>query len=334
MNEIVAISTIIVREIDNRAFAVARDNICEFGRFVGTTGLIRIIEAVCRSYDQLQLNTEDDNTWGRVSMVNALVECVMDSASLVLIRPETALAFGFYPFSRAAFIDLCCQQRPGALLDTIFSSKTVSNVVRPELLRKDSDVGEICLRNLYWGRGCEEHALQFMQLGMAPFFTSRHIGETYKFRFHSLVIEPPKRSFMYTVAMAAKLNLLRRSNISLTENFFDIDAHCTESPNIADSIAVARALKVEYFFATRFHMAVWSRIESINKPFYYSERAVAAELLICALEPLRLPPYLLLEIIDWLYDIGDHRKQFVDNVNRVYLKTNQIRELHALTNKK
>lgn len=334
MNEFVGLTTMMAREIDHRVFSLARENIREFGRTMGPRNLLRLVEAVCQSYDQVQLNAEDDVTHGRVDMVQELVQCVMESASSSLVLPETALAFGFYPFSRAAFIELCCRYRPKNLLSTIFSPKTVGSIVRPGLLRNNSEVGEICLRNLYWGRGCEEHALQFMQLGMAPFFTSRHLGEMYKSRFHSLVIEPPKRSFMYTMAMALELDLLHKSNISLTENLFDIDPHCEYAPNIADSLAVARALKVDYFFKTRFHVAVWPHVESINSPFYYSEKAIAAELLICVLEPLRLPPYALLEIIDRVYDMGIHRRRFVDNVKRVYLKTDKLRALHALSNKK
>lgn len=333
MNDSTIGTLMLTNMIDARCFEPATRSLQQCHHCIDLDGLETLLLAMCRSYDTVQWNVEDDVRYGRVGFVDALVRCVEERATQRFVNERTALALAFYPFSRAAFVALCCKTRLCAR--DVFADQTIERLPGLDgVLGEDGLLWGTCLRDMYWGRGSDEAVLEFLTQDLAPYFTPWRSTERARRHLSSLVVSAPQRSFMYTAATAARCGLLRRENVSFEIGcLLERDPSCPFDAEIADALIVGRALRLDDFMQRRL-CNTGNALRVVLGPCFYAERALAAETLICVLEPLRLPPYVLLWIIDWLFGLGIQQCAFVDNVVRVYAAANRIRSERPQPNKR
>jgi hypothetical protein len=186
------------------------------------------------------------------------------------------------------------------------------------------------LRDAYWGRDADEHIAAFLAANLPPYIAGWHGAEYLATRFHSLVLGAGGRPFIASAADAARRGLLKPSNVTMCGKFFERDPLAHEPPSMRDGLAVARALRIESFLTLRVcpHFGIAGARAA---PTGRIEHTCAAELLICTLEPLRLPPYVLLWLVQYLVHInGPMVALFVRNVERVYATTERLRRRQLL----
>lgn len=312
--------------VRERAFGMAAESLLEHAYLFDDQSLHSLVDAVCASYDLVQYNQTDDVTFRRKELVENLANCVsMTPNQAAFVSPSVALAFAFYPTTRRQFISWCCSSVP-ANLDRLFVDASYRDVAQnwPSYLPLASGhVHDIVLRDIYWGRDFDEHVVRFLRANLPPYAATWHPAQALTSKCHSLTLTTPVRPFLATLAEVARRGLLKRSNVSICGKLFHDDPRCEAKAHPNDGILVARTLNIDTFLAVRIcpHFGMTG---VCSRPSNAIEVYCAAELLIYTLEPLRLPPYVLLEITEWLLPLSNTAR-FIRNVSAVYALTERIR---------
>jgi hypothetical protein len=321
---------LIARMLVGRAFSMACDSLADHAASIAPTDLLRLIHATCASYDNYQYNAADEVSYGRRSFVEELAATVRRSPNVsVFVVPETALAFAFHPTTRRAFIAIACQAP--AHLDAIFADKTFAQLAANDssTYRPIDALRSMTLRDAYWGRDADEHVAAFLAASLPPYIAGWHGAEYLQTRFFSLSLGTGGRPFIASAADAARRGLLKQRNVTMCGKFFERDPLAQEPPSVRDGLAVARALRLEHFLTLRV-CPHFGQAGARSAPTGRIEHVCAAELLICTLEPLRLPAFVLLWVAQELLHVtGPMALMFVRNVERVYGAAQRLRERHG-----
>jgi hypothetical protein len=318
---------LIDRMLAGRAWGMAFEALVDHAPSLAPPELLQLVHATCASYDAFQLNADDESTYRRREFVEELASLLRASPTPgVFVVPETALAFAFHPASRRAFVALAC--RAPANLDAIFADCSFAVLAANDsrTYQPTGAVRHMLLRDAYWGRDSEEHVAAFLAAKLPPYFAGWHSAEYLQVRFHSLALGTPTgRPLVTCAAEAARRGLLQASNVNICGKFFEPDPETSERPNLRDSLAVARTLRLERFLVPR-GCAHFGVAAIVSTPVGRVEHLCAAEMLICTLEPLRLPAYALLWIVQQLVHVqGPYVALFLRNVERVYATTASLR---------
>ena len=195
----------------------------------------------------------------------------------------------------------------------------------------DGRASEINLRDIYWGVGSKAIAYLYLDNNRPIYSGSWHNNRRLRMAFPSLdvgVRVPGQK--MQLCARAVELGLLRIANISVCGSMF---GWVWEQPSLTNGVVVGRALGLNDWMTKRFCAHINYQTRDCARGLV--ECALAGEMLICTLEPLRLPPYVLLEIALLLLDPTLEKdgpkswsSQFISNVMRVYSKARLIRDGH------
>ena len=317
---------LIGRMVHARAFGLAYEALIDYASTLTVADVMVLVYATCASYDLYQLNAADEAGYRRREFVEELAAIVRRSPHAgAYVLPETALAFAFHIATRRAFIAIACQA-PWRL-DVVFADATFAALAAADshTYQPVDALRGMMLRDVYWGRDSDEHVAAFLGVGLPPYIAGWHGADYMQTKFNSLSLGPAGRPCIASAADAARRDLLKPANVTVCGKFFEPDPLARERPVLRDGLAVARALRLDNFMAPRLcpHFGISG---SRTTPCGRIEHICAAELLICTLEPLRLPPYVLLWIAQLLTHVnGPLVALFVRNVERVYTATNRLR---------
>lgn len=312
-------SDCIVTLLNERMFSSAVVCLTKYRASLDDEGIWRLLLAVCGSYDLYQYNRSDESLLQRKDFVVALAQFIESTGSLGFVHPTTAIALAFHPTTRLVFSQMACKS-PSSVVDYVFSRDRAVDE-HAYIAKTDGHLRFLNLRDVYWGRGCEQHIALFLQHRMAPYFSHWHTSEELSANFNSLDIGVPILSVISLMAQTIRAGLFRPSNVQMCGKALDEDPLCGKNSPMADLILVGRTLSFNSGprVCNHFRFA-----EVVSGARNGAESRLIIEIAICGLATLDVPDLVIYELVRHLVPVEPARWEIMRNIERVRAKSRYL----------